>query len=191
MPASEGRHAKKRNDPDQKDGDRLDPITAPELERRGSKRVVPALDPTFLYGGLGAALIGALVLSGAIYFNSTEVERQKTLVPAAGTVVDQQEQSYGTRSRVLLTVRFTTATGRTVDLQHVYDSKATRPAKGDAVSVLYDPADPARAELQDSGLLGYALVGAVGLAFLLVGLTLVVNAIRQWRQRAAAQAVRR
>jgi hypothetical protein len=155
--------------------------------RVGKTRVAPARDPVFFYGGLGAALIGALVLAGVLLFSSRDVARRKALVPAAGTVVAQQSQNSGTRSRVLLTVRFTSAAGRTVDFPVVYDSKTTtRPASGDAVTVLYDPADPTKAELQESNLLGYALAGAVGLGFLLMGLTILARSIYEWRGRRSA-----
>jgi ABC-type Na+ efflux pump permease subunit len=154
--------------------------------RKGKTGAAPSPDPVFLYGGLGATLIGAVVLAGVLFFNSKDVARQKALVPAVGAVVAQQSQNSGTQSRVVLTVRFTSAAGRTVDFPVVYGSKTTtRPAKGDAVAVLYDPADPTKAELQASNLLGYALSGAVGLGFLLMGLTIVVRTIREWRRRTA------
>ncbi len=148
--------------------------------------MAPAPDPVFLYGGLGAALIGALVLAGVLWLSSRDVARQQAFVPAVGVVVAQQSQNYGTQSRVLLTVRFTSAAGRTIDVPVVYDSKTTtRPASGDAVTVLYDPADPTKAELQGSNLLGYVLAGAVGLGFLLIGLTILARSIREWRRRRA------
>jgi hypothetical protein len=154
--------------------------------RPGNTRVAPSPDLVFLYGGLGTALIGALVLAGVLLFSSREVARQKALVPAVGAVVAQQSQNSGTQSRVQLTVRFTTAAGRLVDFPVVYGSKATtRPAKGDAVTVLYNPADPTKAELQGSNLLGYTLAGAVGLGFLLMGLTILVRTVRDWRRRCA------
>jgi hypothetical protein len=190
MPMSKDRQAKKRND-DGADDKGTDPRTGPEVGRRGTKGVAPAPDRVFLYAGIGAALIGALVLAGALWFHSKDVGRQAALLPAAGTVVEQESQNSGTQSRVLLTVRYFTASGQALEFKLRYDSKTTnRPAKGDAVRVLYDPGDPTKAELQDSGLLGYALVAAVGLGFLLMGLTLLVKTILDWRRKVAAQAAR-
>jgi len=183
MPSRKDRFPKRDSEDEDLDDDQLGLLTEAELERRGWKRAPPSLDRPFFFAGLGAALVGAVVLAGLVLVHARDVVRQKALVPATGVVVEQRNESYGTRSRVVLTIRFTTAAGRRVDFQRTYDSTATtRPAKGDAVTVLYDPADPTRSEIQDGNWVGYALVGAVGTGFLLTGLALVTRTLAARRR---------
>lgn len=161
-------------------GKRRRPGNRPQgvISGRSERGTLVARRP-FLLVGLGVALVGALLLAGIGYLYSREVQRQQRLIPAQGTVIEQREQSYGTHRRVVLTVRFTTAAGEMVRFQRTYESgDTTRPAKGDPVNVLYDPAHATHAEIQDGSWVFHALAAAVGVGFLLFGTLLTVRTLR-------------
>jgi hypothetical protein len=143
------------------------------MAARGRSRPTAAVPPTrsFRLAGLGTAVVGAALVVGSAFFYLRDVEREKALVPAQGTVIEQRERSHGTETRVVVTVRFTTAAGQTVRFERTYGERETpRPAKGETLTVLYDPERPTRAEIQDSGRIGLALVAAVGAGFLGMGI---------------------
>jgi hypothetical protein len=132
--------------------------------------------------GLGTAVVGAAILLGAFFSYRRDVAREKALVPAQGTVVDQRDRSYGADKRVVLTIRFTTASGDAVRFERSYGARETpRPAKGDTVTVLYDPARPGTAEVQDTSRMGLALLAALGGGFFLFGLAMLRWTIQQRR----------
>jgi hypothetical protein len=129
---------------------------------------------TMRLAGLGTALVGAALLLGAFFSYRRDVEREKALVAAPGTVVEQRERAHGSESRIVLTIRFTTASGDAVRFERSYGAHETpRPARGDTVTVLYDPARPGKAEIEDTSRLGLAVVGAVGGGLFLLGVGLL------------------
>lgn len=65
-------------------------------------------------------------------------------------------------------LRFETADGRHVDTEAMYGRSPPPARKGDAVMVLYDPADPTRAALDQPG------VGVFGVLFGILGAVLAV-----------------
>jgi hypothetical protein len=135
---------------------------------------------SFRLAGLGTALVGAALLAAPVLSFLRDVEREKSLLPAQGTVIEVRQRSHGAQSRDVVTVRFTTASGQAVRFERAYAEGATsRPAKGDTVTVLYDPERPTKAEIQDTSRIGHALVGAVGAGFLLVGLASLTWTFRQ------------
>lgn len=149
-----------------------------------AKSTTASADPTkaMRLAGLGTAIVGAAILLGAFSSYRRDVAREAALVPAQGMVVDQRERSYGTDRRVVLTIRFTTPSGDAVRFERSYSARETpRPAKGDTVTVLYDPQRPGKAEVQDASRLGLALVAALGGGFLLFGLATLRWTIRQRR----------
>jgi hypothetical protein len=149
------------------------------MKTRKSRQVVASTPRALRFAGLGVALVGALILVATVLFHRREVERERSLVPAQGTVVEQRDRNVGSARRVVLTIRFTTAAGETVRFESSYGARTTpRPAMGDTVTVLYDPRKPTQAEVQDTSRLGLALVGAVGVGFLLMGSTLLFRAFR-------------
>lgn len=80
-------------------------------------------------------------------------------------------------------LRFATADGRHVDTTAMYGRSPAPARRGDAVTVLYDPADPTRAALEGSAGTGTflgALFTGLGLTFALLGLTIagVVAAVK-------------
>jgi hypothetical protein len=138
--------------------------------------------------GLGTAVVGAAILLGAFFSYRRDVEREKALVPAQGTVVDQRDRSYGADKRVVLTIRFTTASGDAVRFERSYGARVTpRPAKGDTVTVLYDPARPEKAEVQDTSRTGLALFAALGGGFFLFGLSTLRWTFQQRRVTAGGR----
>ncbi len=124
--------------------------------------------------GLGTAFVGAAILLGAFFSYRRDVAREEALVPAQGTVVEQRDRAYDGGRRVVVTVRFTTAAGEAVRFERDYPAHATsRPAKGDAVTVLYDPRRPGKAEIRDTSRTALALFAALGGGFFLFGLALL------------------
>lgn len=151
--------------------------------RQAVETPVASVDRVMRFAGLGATLIGALLLCGLVVFSLRESQRRKDLVPAQGTVSEERSQGFGSELRVVLTIRFTTAAGQVVHVDRRYRVNETRPAKGAAVSVLYEPANPAQAELEGADTLGRALVGAVGVGFLLVGIVVLGRSFAAQRRR--------
>ena len=183
MSFENGRLLATRTDEEEPTDEQLDRLSDREVERRGWQRVAPSLNRAFLLGGLGAAAVGVIVLviTGLLY--RRDVDHQRSLTPTQGMVVEQRDQSSGTRTRVILTVRFTTVQGELIDVERTYESGDTmRPAKGDSVTVLYDPIDPRRAEIQGRTSVLFALVAAVGVGFVGVGGALASRTLREWRQ---------
>jgi len=155
--------------------------------QRGEEPAATPADRPLLFAGVGAVLIGALMLAGLVVFSVRDAARRRELVPAQGTVTDQRSQSYGTQSRVVVTVRFKTASDQLVHFDQRYAvGDTTRPVKGDAVRVLYEPGNPGKAEIDGGGgVVGQALVGAVGLGFLAMGLAVLGRVFAERRRRRA------
>lgn len=104
---------------------------------------------------------------------------------APGVVTDLRFQSVdGSADGAWYPVlRFATADGRHVDTTAMYGRIPAPARRGDAVTVLYDPADPTRATLEGSAGTGTflgALFTGLGLTFALLGLTIagVVAAVK-------------
>ena len=141
-----------------------------------TKSTATSADPkkAMRLAGLGTALVGAAILLGAFFSYRRDVAREEALVPAQGTVVEQRDRTYDGKRRVVVTVRFTTAAGEAVRFEKDYPADATaRPAKGDSVTVLYDPRRPGKAEIQDTSRTGLALFAALGGGFFLFGLAML------------------
>lgn len=149
-----------------------------------AKSTTASADPkkAMRLAGLGTAIVGAAILLGAFFSYRRDVAREAALVPAQGTVVDQRERSHGSDRRVVLTIRFTTASGDAVRFERSYSARETpRPARGDTVTVLYDPQRPGKAEIQDTGRLGLALFAALGGGLFLFGVATLRWTIQQRR----------
>jgi hypothetical protein len=144
----------------------------------------PSADPkkAMRLAGLGTAIVGAALLLGAFFSYRRDVAREEALVAAQGTVIEQRDRAYDGKRRVVVTVRFTTAGGDAVRFEKDYAADATsRPAKGDTVTVLYDPARPGKAEIQDPSRLGLALLAALGGGFFLFGVAMLRWTFQQRR----------
>jgi membrane protein implicated in regulation of membrane protease activity len=162
------------------------PPGAAERAPRGREQPPSPADRPLLFAGVGAAFIGALLLAGLAIFSVRDAARRRELLPAQGTVLEQRNQSYGAESRVVVTVRFQTASGQLVHFDQRYAAgDTTRPAKGDTVRVLYEPGNPGKAEIDGGGVVGQALVGAVGVGFLLMGLAVLGRVFAERRRRRA------
>jgi uncharacterized protein DUF3592 len=123
------------------------------------------------------ALGAVLLVVGLVMF----VQTRRFLATAAttqGTVVGyQQRRSSKGRVAYKPIVRFTTATGSVEEFTDSVSSSPPGYEEGAAVLVLYDAKNPGKARL-DSGFrlwLLPALLSGIGLAFLVVGVVLVVT----------------
>ncbi len=87
----------------------------------------------------------ALVVGAILYWrNRVRLRRGQV---AVGSVIGWQMLYNGGTTRYAPKVRFATQDGRTVTIVSQY-GVAVQPAMGHAVSVLYDPDEPERAELR-------------------------------------------
>ena len=123
------------------------------------------------------ALGAVLLIAGLVVFLRTRTFLA-TAATAQGTVVGYQQRrsSQGSVTYAPI-VRFTTARGSVEEFTDSVSSSSPPHHEGAAVSVRYDANKPSNARL-DSGFrlwLAPALLGGIGLAFLVVGVILVLT----------------
>lgn len=138
----------------------------------------------------GVFAVAGLVLAiaaGAIYQrNSTFAAAAR---PAAGLVVDlvpsSNYRSRGDPRTYVSVVRFATAQGRIVEFADDVASHPPRHDQGQQVRVLYDPANPTKAVIDDFGgrWAGLAIVGGLAAVFAPLGLTLLAVSFQAARRR--------
>ncbi len=123
------------------------------------------------------ALGAVLLVAGLVVF----IRTRRFLATAAttqGTVVGfQQRRSSKGRVSYKPMVRFTTATGSVQEFTDSVSSSSPAYDEGASVPVRYDASNPSKARL-DTGFrlwLLPALLGGIGLAFLVVGVILILT----------------
>jgi hypothetical protein len=122
--------------------------------------------------------VGALSLIGAVlfYMNTTAfVDRSRQ---APGTIVRLVEESDSDGGRLFRPlVRFAPGVGEEIEFQSGVRSNPSPYTAGDAVTVLYDPADPKKAEIQGFFSLWFlpVLFAGVGSLFLAVGVAVLAR----------------
>lgn len=111
--------------------------------------------------------IGVLMLAIAGYLSYRVHSFTSTAQVATGEVVSLDQNRDGAKP----IVRFTDRQGREVEFQSSVRSKPPSHELGERVQVLYDPAEPAEAELDGfiSLWLGPLIVGGLGTAFFAIG----------------------
>jgi Protein of unknown function (DUF3592) len=132
--------------------------------------------------GVGLLAVAALLTAAARAFRG---DRATSAARAPGVVVDvpvglvDETTPSGSTSLFFPVVRFQAADGRTLEAPTREGSRPARAAVGDRVTVLYDPADPRRVDLEGRQPGGVAtglmtglgvLVAAVGVALIVVGI---------------------
>lgn len=130
--------------------------------------------------GIGVLLIGVAAWS---LKNSLQLRRDGLRAP--GEVIDliRKQDSDGDITWAPL-FRFTTASGREIDIVSSISSSPAAYDIGDTVTMLYDPDKPSRARVDGVlSLWGTAIiVGGLGLLFGGIGTGLLVTRVRAWRR---------
>jgi hypothetical protein len=131
--------------------------------------------------------IALLLTSFFVFFNTTSFIRRA--VEADGRVTDlersRSSSSSGSSTTYRPVVQFTTATGKQIEFVSSVGSSPPSHRVGEAVRVLYNPADPQSARIKSFFQLwfGFLIVFVLGLVFTAVGLGMIVVR-RRGRQRA-------
>ncbi len=107
----------------------------------------------FLVGGAVAFLISIGCLAAGISALVKQRRQRAASIPATGVVTGLQKRviNPGSAGVYCPTVEFTAASGQRVSFESAFGSMPASHQVGQAVKVLYDPANPAAAEV-DSGL---------------------------------------
>jgi hypothetical protein len=133
---------------------------------------------------LASALLGLGLIWAAVSIRRGDRRFARRARQATGTVIGARWRGGGgqTAPNAFPVVRFSLPDGRTIEAQSSYGRRTAVP-EGATVSVLYDPADPTRIELEGSRATGTflaVLLGLIGAGFLGLGAvgTLILVAIR-------------
>lgn len=112
--------------------------------------------------------VGVLMLAGAIMLQVDRVAEQAGMTRTTGTVVDI---SHGCPS-----VEFSASNGETLGFDSSLCSRPPAYARGESLTVLYDPQYPDRAQIDSFTENWFAslVLGGIGAVFLLIGSALVV-----------------
>ncbi|MBI4477815.1 MAG: DUF3592 domain-containing protein [Acidobacteria bacterium] len=128
---------------------------------------------------MGLAVVGASLLTGAVFtYRSTQAFLTRS-VPDEGTVVSNErresESSNGKRSYSFYpVVEFQTPDGKGVKFTASSGSRPPSYSRGDRVPIRYDPSDPNVADIDSfvSRWLGTLALGVMGVAFVAFGIVI-------------------
>jgi hypothetical protein len=133
---------------------------------------------------LAFALLGLGLIWAAVSIRRGDRRFARNARQATGTVVGARWRGGGgeTAPSAFPVVRFTLPDGRTIEAQSSYGARRAVP-EGATVTLLYDPAEPTRVELEGSSSSGTFLaviLGFIGAGFFCLGSfgTLLLLAIR-------------
>lgn len=118
-----------------------------------------------------AFLLAIVFLTNAVYFYRKDRRERAAWASAGGVVVELHERAPSAREATVFNpiVRYTTSKGAVVRFEDRVGHRPPRHAVGQAVRVLYDPADPQSARIDTGSAWGIA---APALAFGLGSLAL-------------------
>jgi hypothetical protein len=135
---------------------------------------------------LACALLGLGLIWAAVRMRRSDRRFQRAARQARGTVVGARWRGGGgeTAPHAFPVVRYDLPDGRTIEAQSSYGGR-TAPPEGSTVTVLYDPADPARVELEGGHATGTflaVLLGFIGAGIFFLGAfgTLILLAIEDF-----------
>lgn len=131
------------------------------------------VDPRFFLVPALFIVVGITFVFAGFHTVRTSRAFRAVALRAPGIVTDLRYRIFGPagdgQSGIWFPVlRFETADGRHIDTEAMYGRSPPPARKGDSVTVLYDPADPTRAALDQPG------VGAFGVLFSVLGVLLAV-----------------
>lgn len=138
------------------------------------------------------SVIGVGMLAGSIFIFSNTTRFIAGAAEAGGKVIDlertRSSSSSSSRSSSTMyrpVVEFTTATGKRIEFVSSVGSSPPSHRVGEAVTVLYNPADPSKARIKSFFQLwfGFLIVFFLGLVFAAIGLGMIFVRSRG-RQRA-------
>ncbi|MEA2725247.1 MAG: hypothetical protein QOH59_3018 [Gemmatimonadales bacterium] len=135
-------------------------------------KVLKIVSAVFSTVGIGMLVVSFFVFSNTTSFISRAVE-------ADGRVTDlersRSSSSSGSSTTYRPVVEFTTATGKHIEFVSSVGSSPPSHSVGEAVKVLYNPADPQRARIKSFFQLwfGFLIVFLLGLVFAAIGLGMI------------------
>ncbi len=118
---------------------------------------------------------GAVLAVVCVLFVVLDNDFRGKAVPADGQVIAVTSKHNRKHHTYAPVVRFSTADGRTVEFTNrVY--RSDKPTVGARIPVLYDPADPQDARVDDMAgrLVGPVITGGLGTIFLLLGIVVLM-----------------
>ena len=136
------------------------------------------------------SIIGVGMLVGSLFILSNTRSFIARAAEAPGKVIDldrsRSSSSSGSSTTYRPVVEFTTATGKHIEFVSSVGSSPPSHSVGEAVTVLYNPADPYSARIKSFSQLwfGFLIVFFLGLVFAVIGLGMVFVRTRG-RKRAA------
>lgn len=153
---------------------------------RSSSTSVPSRASSVLAGAI-FLIVGVGALAGGIFWGVKTQRFVASASRASGTVIELERRQSGDDGPTYYpVVRFTDAAGKDVTFTSSTGSNPPSKREGDKVDVLYDPKNPTEAELDSffSLWFGPLMVGGLfGTIFPLVGVSVIISAIRQGAQR--------
>lgn len=124
------------------------------------------------------SIVGVGLLVGSLFIFSNTSSFIGRAVEAEGKVVDLERSRPSSSSSTMYrpVVEFTTVTGERIEFTSRVGSSPPSHRVGEAVRVLYHPADPHGARIKSFFQLwfGFLIVFALGLVFAAIGLTMIV-----------------
>lgn len=143
-------------------------------------KVLKIISTVFSTVGVGMLIVSFFILANTRSFMAGALE-------APGKVIDlERSRSSSSSSTYRAVVEFTTATGKRIEFTSGVGSSPPSHRVGEAVTVLYDPAEPQSARIKSFFQLwfGFLLVFGMGVVFAAIGLTMIV--VRSRGQKRAA-----
>ena len=130
---------------------------------------------TPLLAGIVFVGAGAVLAAVCVLFVVLDNDFRGKAVPADGQVIAVTSKYNRKNHTYAPVVRFSTSDGRTFEFTNkVY--RSDKPTVGTKIAVLYDPADPTDARVDDMAgrLVGPVITGGLGTVFLLLGTVVLV-----------------
>lgn len=139
-----------------------------------------------LVAGIVMVLLGGAAVYGGALWTSRRSEFIERAVPVAGRVVDLEMSDDSESTMYAPVVEFSPRDGWPFRFRHPVASSHPSWRVGDSVRVLYDPADPAQAMIDQGGwnLVMPVLIVAGGVVFVLLGLVALRHALAERRSGA-------